>query len=1013
MKNIVAAAMLAGLFGWASATGVPAGEPAAATAGGPADEAVQVSGIDGGLCLELGFSSPARLRRLAQSGRFLVHGLSPRREAVTAALTELAAEGMSGLASAAHSDLRAVPCADSTVNLLVVEDAQGLLRSGLPAAEIVRVLAPGGAACLGVEPDWAKALEEALAKAGVTGVKTIRKTRTWLVFRKPRPAGMDEWTHLAHGPDGNLVSHDALVAPPTAIRWCTGPAEASPRPASLPGYGGVLQMVSAGGRNFYLLTSGRIVARDAFNGLMLWERSIGPGPEDEVIRVLGSDGRVDQKDMVKQLVAVGDRVYASNQKEISVLEAATGKPLGAIPFQAWHLLVLPDCLIAVGLEAVSCFELPARTQRWSVPRKAQWWELAPPVASGDRVFILRGSELCALDIKTGTAAWKVNAAEKLGKNGKLCFVQGERLLCRTSKAYRVQEFHAFSTRDGAALWTVTAKGTEPPLFAAGRVWIPDANEKQEMLWSAVKPEDGAVDRTLAHPFKGLGLGCHPLAATERFLVGKRPSHFMAWEDGKGFEVPGGRGSCRTGVGLANGQLYLSQTNIPFGCWCGGHAYFPGVTGWAADAPPPAPASEEDRWERGSPTPAAAAPDGRAEDAWPMFRRDGKRSNRTSDTVPAAFGILWNRKLETGKWPETALRNDWALRLPSGHLISGPTVAGGRVFVSLTEAGVAAALDDKDGRVLWTYPTGGRLDVPPSAFRGLSLVGSHDGWVYALDAASGKLAWRFRAAPAERRIVAFGQTESVWPVVGGVLVEGDLAYVIAGRSAESGEGIAVHAVDPIAGKLAWSAQKRLPQGGKFLADLLASDGKSVAVAGYPNGPMRHVFAADLRTGKDASPWSFGSPVPVSFNFLSRNVFGAGPGEYPPCPSAFSDSVRYGPEFRAEPAARDGNVWKGRASNFAARSIGAKPPADKLWEVPFPAGATVEAVVLAGDKVLVALASPPADGKRAGELLLLASKDGAKLASVPLPAAPVLEGLAVAGGRAYLSLEDGTVLCLGGR
>jgi hypothetical protein len=43
--------------------------------------------------------------------------------------------------------------------------------------------------------------------------------------------------------------------------------------------------------------------------------------------------------------------------------------------------------------------------------------------------------------------------------------------------------------------------------------------------------------------------------------------------------------------------------------------------------------------------------------------------------------------------------------------------------------------------------------------------------------------------------------------------------------------------------------------------------------------------------------------------------------------------------------------------------------------------------------------------------VAVEDGAIKSEFDLPAAPVLDGMASAGGRLYLSLKDGTVICLG--
>ena len=50
---------------------------------------------------------------------------------------------------------------------------------------------------------------------------------------------------------------------------------------------------------------------------------------------------------------------------------------------------------------------------------------------------------------------------------------------------------------------------------------------------------------------------------------------------------------------------------------------------------------------------------------------------------------------------------------------------------------------------------------------------------------------------------------------------------------------------------------------------------------------------------------------------------------------------------------------------------------------------------------------------GFLQMLSARDGDVLSEQPLEASPVWDGLAAAAGRLYGALENGTVVCLGGR
>ena len=111
-----------------------------------------------------------------------------------------------------------------------------------------------------------------------------------------------------------------------------------------------------------------------------------------------------------------------------------------------------------------------------------------------------------------------------------------------------------------------------------------------------------------------------------------------------------------------------------------------------------------------------------------------------------------------------------------------------------------AVDANDGKELWNCTAGGRVDSPPTVHQGLVLFGSADGWVYCLRAADGSLVWRFRAAPEERRVVAFGQLESPWPVHGSVLLKGGVVYFAAGRSSYLDGGIHVYGLEPKTGKM---------------------------------------------------------------------------------------------------------------------------------------------------------------------------------------------------------------------
>jgi outer membrane protein assembly factor BamB len=147
---------------------------------------------------------------------------------------------------------------------------------------------------------------------------------------------------------------------------------------------------------------------------------------------------------------------------------------------------------------------------------------------------------------------------------------------------------------------------------------------------------------------------------------------------------------------------------------------------------------------------------------------------------------------------TELQRVWSIRL--GGRLTQPIAAGGRVFVADVERNSIHAIDASSGDVLWSFTVGGQVDTPPTFDRGRIVFGSADGYVYCLQARDGALAWRFRAAPVDRRTVAFERLESVWPVNGSVLVQDGVVSFVAGRSMYLDGGLRLCRLDVATGRL---------------------------------------------------------------------------------------------------------------------------------------------------------------------------------------------------------------------
>ncbi|MHC4400061.1 MAG: hypothetical protein ACYTG0_10300 [Planctomycetota bacterium] len=148
--------------------------------------------------------------------------------------------------------------------------------------------------------------------------------------------------------------------------------------------------------------------------------------------------------------------------------------------------------------------------------------------------------------------------------------------------------------------------------------------------------------------------------------------------------------------------------------------------------------------------------------------------------------------------------------------------------------------------------------------------------------------------------------------------------------------------------------------------------------------------------------------------------------------FADKNTNEPQIVGEPGARKPVEWLPqshipRAGNpgLESEAFGrdkmmgytrAEPP---LWTSWIPI--RIRAMVKAGDVLF--LAGPPDvvdpndrlaafEGRKGARLAAVSAGDGKKLTERSLDAPPVFDGLIAAGGRLFVSLEDGTLACLGG-
>lgn len=896
--------------------------------------------------LHLGCTQTGLLAAFARDPRFVAQGLVRAAGSVERLRSALQSTDLYGRASVVLHRGDKLPFADSLVRYLVVED-----KLGCADAELQRVLCPGGV----------------LAKR--TGAK-------WSIEVKPWPSRLDEWTHVRHGPDGNVVSRDAAVGAPTNVRWIAD----SPPTSSL---SQKVVIVSSAGRLFSVIgqQSPVLYARDAFSGMLLWKR-----PYDVVLKKFRHQAFWNRS----ALIAVDDRVYIQG----GGLDAATGKTL--FRFEGDPLVCANGVLITDRMQALSATDGAAI---WAHPKSA----LAVVVGDMQEVYLVEGDwpakggriQLVCLDQKTGTLRWRQpfelpssavkpdrafdGYAPNTTPNGLLAgmgYHQGV-LALEVSRTY----IHLFSARDGKHLRSIRYKNWAPyaaglrALMIGGRLWLAEHVKGESfdygMTINAYDLKNGKLVKTLklATPIRQR---CRPPLATESFMyLGGMNSVNLA--DGASEPMPIARSACGIGVVPANGLIYVPPTHCRCYSMIGGYVALESRRRMGRAL---ARANQLDHLVKGPAYRSIPGGDGSdlpPERGWPTFRQDSMRRAHVPGPVPKNPRLLWTRQL--GKGP---------------HL-GAPVIAGTTLVVADLEGHRIEALDTATGKTRWSFLADGPILGPPTISDGMCLFGCRDGWVYALRLADGVLAWRNMAAPEERRILAAARVESAWPALSTVAVARGIVCAVAGRHNMAEAGILITGFDLKSGVKRWQmapehrpknnlmtagayARKSLKPDPRptsaFLGGWLVCDGQTVQID--------RLGAADVITGEARKPFDVrldskytGESRPLK-NGADRSDFrqwllSAADGE---------QSLKY-----------DQKKLKFRAGEQTAE-----------FRVP----GKVRSVASAGSEWIILTE---------GEIILVDKQKRRVRKIVRFEGTPIDHGLAIAYGRIFVVLSDGRVLSLG--
>ena len=603
--------------------------------------------VKGGLVVLVGCEDGRLAAALGANDRFVVQGLSEEVRTVAAAREHVKSAGKYGHVSIAAYDGKHLPYVENLVNLLVVSRA-----GGVPAAEIKRVLIPGGTA---------------LVKDGqhISGLTTgpVRRLKGWKVYEKPWPESLDEWTHYLHDPRGTSVSDDLVAGHPKGLRWTGGPFWARSHEHTA----GMYAMVSAAGRAFYVMDEGPtesiqlppeyfLTARDAFNGTVLWKRPLHDW-FNHLFPLKSGPGWIPRR-----LVAVKDRVYLAPGigQDLLCLDAATGKVLRKYGDTASTFeLIVSDGVIFAAVdpdrkpcdyrqEHPNCWRERGRaSKRWGWKReggarvvraieaeggKLLWkreMPVAPMTLSADKrmVCLYDGSAVIALDRGTGKDLWKADVSDM--QSAGTGYAGPRLVICEDRVVFSpMGHIFAISAEGGEILWSVKGKprsghfSLEDFYVIGDKVWV--LGRRNNGVFTTYSLEDGRKLKDHSNPIRSFYIHqrCYPGRATRKCLLPPMMGMMVyEIEEDEWTNNHWVRGGCTYGVMPANGMVYA----VPHACAC---YYQSKLNGFNALSREPQPAEAPPAEERLVKGPAFGKCDRSAEypaSEWPTFRHDNPRS----------------------------------------------------------------------------------------------------------------------------------------------------------------------------------------------------------------------------------------------------------------------------------------------------------------------------------------------------------------------------------------------------